>query len=361
MTGAKTENWIFLWAIPAVALMSPIPCRAEKDGVEDSAKAAKTPPAVIALGSCAHQKKSQPIWDAILEKSPELFLFLGDNVYADTEDMDEMRAAYAQLAEHEGYRKLRESCPVLAIWDDHDYGVNDGGAEYPMREGAEQVFHEFFQTPDDSASRKRPGIYDVRYYESGGKRLQILLLDTRYFRGPLVPLAKRGPNGPYDRNRDPDATVLGEEQWKWLAKEFSEPADVRIIATSIQFLPVDHNWELWENFPLERERLLNLLRTEQTGPVIFVSGDRHMGELMKLPADDEKSPGFPVYEMTTSGLTNAGGGQKGEPNRYRVSPVNFQRRNFGLLRIDWASGKVVMQLCDVDGRVVDEYSADLGW
>lgn len=374
---AKPENWNFLSAkdsagsgnrlervrLKEVALLlfgllasGAVPlCRAE-------GKASPAPETIIsriALGSCADQKRAQPIWDAILKSEPELFLFLGDNVYADTEDMDEMRNAYAMLAKHEGYAKLRDSVPVLAIWDDHDYGVNDGGAEFPMREGAEKVFHEFFSTPAESPSRQRPGIYDARYFGPEGKRLQVILLDTRYFRGPLVPLPERGENGPYDRNRDPSATVLGRAQWEWLEAELRKPAEIRILATSIQFLPQDHNWELWENFPHERKRMLDLLKRENTGPVIFVSGDRHMGEIMELKTSDPLSPGFPVYEMTSSGLTNAGGGMKGEPNRHRVSPANFQKRNFGLLEINWSTREVAMKLCGVDGEVVDEYTARL--
>jgi alkaline phosphatase D len=105
--------------------------------------------------------------------------------------------------------------------------------------------------------------------------------------------------------------------------------------------------------------MLDLLKRENTGPVIFVSGDRHMGEIMELKTSDPLSPGFPVYEMTSSGLTNAGGGMKGEPNRHRVSPANFQKRNFGLLEINWSTREVAMKLCGVDGEVVDEYTARL--
>jgi alkaline phosphatase D len=314
----------------------------------------------IAMGSCANQEVKQPIWEAIVATQPDGFVFLGDNVYADTEDMDEMRNAYRALAEKEGYQALLNTCPVYAIWDDHDYGVNDGGAEFPMREGAEKVFHEFFQTPEDSDSRRRPGIYDVDYVRaSGGQMLQLIRLDTRYFRGPLVKLPKRGRHGPYDRNFDRSATILGEGQWAWLAEVLGEPADLRVIATSIQFLPQDHQWERWENFPHERQKLLDLLKEKETGPVIFLSGDRHMGEIMKLRADDPASPGFPIYEITSSGLTNAGGGRPGEPNRHRVSPTNFQSRNFGLVTIDWNSSLVELELRNVGGDVVDAYRVDL--
>lgn len=314
----------------------------------------------IALGSCADEEKQQPIWEAIIAQSPELFVFLGDNVYADTNDMAEMRASYAKLREKPGYEKLLKTCPVLATWDDHDYGANDGGAEFAMKAEAEKIFHEFFKTPSDSPSLRRPGVYDARYFDGGeGRRLQILLLDTRYFRGPLVAFPERSAHGPYDRNRDPAATVLGAEQWIWLEEELKKPADIRFIMTSIQFLPQDHHWELWENFPLERERLLRLLAASKTGPVIFFSGDRHMGEIMKLATDDPQSPGFPVYEMTTSGLTNAGGGRNGEPNRHRVSPANFQSRNFGMVVINWETREVMLELRDVDGKLVDSYPVDL--
>lgn len=311
----------------------------------------------IALGSCSDQKKQQPIWDAIIAQEPELFLFLGDNIYGDTEDMDEMREKYDQLAAKPGFQKLRETCPILAVWDDHDYGVNDGGREYPMKAESEVVFHEFFGTPEEAPERSYPGTYGVRWFgtRDDGNRLQILMLDTRYFRSSLVELPERSPNGPYDRNLDPEATILGSAQWKWLEEQLRKPADLRIVMSSIQVIPEDHHWELWANFPHERKRLFRLLQEADTGPVVIASGDRHMGEFSMLNTGDPGSPGFPVFEMTTSGLTNAGGGRRGEPNRHRVSPTNFQSRNFGMLRIDWENRTVLMELRDVEGVVVDEF------
>ena len=314
----------------------------------------------IALGSCADQKKPQPIWESITALSPELFLFLGDNVYADTDDMEKLRACYAKLGAVPGYRRLLDICPVIAVWDDHDYGVNDGGAEFAMKAGSEEVFHEFFKPPSDSPSLHRPGIYDARTFDGGkGRRLQILLLDTRYFRSPLVAFPAKTASGPYDRNRDSSATVLGVDQWAWLKEELKKPADLRILLSSFQFLPQDHHWESWENFPLERQRMLDLLSASGTGPVIFLSGDRHMGEIMKLATTDPQSPGFPVYEMTSSGLTHAGGGGVDEPNRHRISPTNFQSRNFGMIEIDWNTYRVTLELRDVEGKVVDDYVADM--
>lgn len=316
---------------------------------------AETPEAAvhrIALGSCANQNLPQPIWDSVVKASPNLFLFLGDNVYADTTDPEAMRAAYAKLDAIPGFRRLRETCPVLATWDDHDYGQNDAGRDYPMKIEAERIFHDFFQTPRESEARSRPGIYQAHSFGPEGQRLQVILLDTRYFRDNPVRLPARSPHGPYSENRDPGASILGDAQWDWLGKQLEEPADFRIIASSIQVLPQDHRWERWENFPLERARLLRLLAKAGSGPVVFVSGDRHMGEIMKLKTTDPLSPGFPVYELTSSGLTNAGGGRYTEPNRHRAIPRPFRLQNFGLIVIDWEKASADLELRDVNGTVV---------
>src|SRR5436309_2594752 len=93
----------------------------------------RAPLARIAFGSCADQADPQPIWDAILAYRPELFIFTGDNVYGDfrTSDASHLREAYAAAANIAGYAKLRDSTPHLAIWDDHGYGSNDGGGDFP--------------------------------------------------------------------------------------------------------------------------------------------------------------------------------------------------------------------------------------
>ena len=127
----------------------------------------------IAVGSCAHQKKNQIIWEPIVAAQPDLFVFTGDNIYADTEDMEEMRAEYAMLAAKPGYQKLKATCPILAVWDDHDYGLNDAGKEYSKKIESEANFHEFFETPPGSEVFSYPGTYQVRYFGDTGQRLQV--------------------------------------------------------------------------------------------------------------------------------------------------------------------------------------------
>src|SRR5947207_14364078 len=111
----------------------------------------------IAFGSCARQDKPQPIWDAVVATKPDIFLSLGDNIYGDTQDMAVMKKKYDQLAAIPGWQKLKKTCPILAAWDDHDYGVHDGRAEYPKKDESQQLFLDFFGIPRDSPRRKQNG------------------------------------------------------------------------------------------------------------------------------------------------------------------------------------------------------------
>ena len=331
----------------------------------DAALAEEQPLERIAFGSCAKQDKPQPIWDAIVAVRPERFLFIGDNIYGDSEDMNVLRQKYALLGAQPGFQKLRATCPVLATWDDHDYGQNDGGAAYPMRRESQQVFLDFFQAPTDDVRRTRPGVYSAQIIGPPGKRVQIILLDTRYFRSPLKQDANttepgEGVRGKYVANNDAGTTILGDAQWAWLADELRKPAEVRLIASSFQVVADEHRWEMWANFPHQRRRLFELLRETKAAGAVLLSGDRHLAELACLPAADADGIGYPLYDLTSSSLnapssnfTKAGVRFGNEVNRYRVG-LTFFDCNFGSVFIDWKEADPVLrlQIRDEQGGVV---------
>lgn len=330
-----------------------------------SASAGDKPLARIAFGSCAKQDKPQPIWEAVVETSPELFVFLGDNVYADTEDMDVMRAKYKLLAEQPGYIKLKKTCPVIATWDDHDYGANDAGAEYPKKREAQQVFLDFFAVPKDDPRRQQEGVYSSQVYGPVGKRVQIILLDGRYFRSPLKKGFQAGEPGEgvrgiYQPNTDAGATMLGETQWPWLEKQLKVPAEIRLIGAGIQVVADEHGSETWGNFPKERERLFRLIRQTGANGVIFLSGDRHLAEISRLPADHRLGVGYPLFDITSSSLNTPSGNFTkakvrfaNQINSYRVG-LTFFDVNFGNVLIDWEAADPVIrcQVRDEQGGVV---------
>jgi alkaline phosphatase D len=260
------------------------------------------------------------------------------------------RRKYQRLMDKPGFRDLRDRSTVLAIWDDHDYGENDAGIEYPAKELSRQHFLSFWGEPKDSPRWTTDGNYAAHVFGPEGQRVQVILLDTRWSRSPLVRLPERAEFGPYGRNNDPKTRVLGEAQWAWLEEQLKVPAQVRIIATSIQLLADEHNFEKWGNFPHEKARLLKLLETSSGVPIV-VSGDRHSGEISRFDLPN----GRRLYDITSSALNQGSGIPSAEPNTLRRG-ARIAEPHTGVIEIDWETGQVRMQLRRESGSVLVESS-----
>ena len=105
----------------------------------------------IAFGACNNPRRNtNGMYQAILGEKPNVFVFLGDNIYGDTEDMNVLQKKYNELGAIKGYQQLCKQSKVIATWDDHDYGINDGGNTYSMRKESEKIFLDFFGDWDPS-------------------------------------------------------------------------------------------------------------------------------------------------------------------------------------------------------------------
>jgi alkaline phosphatase D len=315
----------------------------------------------IAFGCCADQDKPQPVWDPVLARGNDLFIFLGDNIYADTRDMDLMRRKYATLAAQPGFKRLRDTTPLVAMWDDHDYGENDAGAEFPMKDESRRVFLDFWREPADSPRRERDGVYAAYVFGPPGERVQVILPDLRYNRTAMTPMALEGRRyeawgrkqvaagrplpGPYVRNPDRAATMLGERQWAWLERQFEVPAEVRLFGSSVQVLADATGWEAWANFARDQDRLFDVMRRTRANGVVFLSGDIHYAELSKL---DVNVP-YPLWDLTSGGLTEEW--RLPTPNANRASEV-VSDANFGWIDVDWqgAATTLTLGITDATGR-----------
>lgn len=305
----------------------------------------------ITFGSCADQNKKQPILYQAAGTKPDLFIYLGDNIYGDTEDMQVLKDKYAKLAEKIEFKTLNKHTQVLAIWDDHDYGVNDGGREYPKKAESKEIFLDFWKEPKVSQRREHEGIYHSILFGQGDRVVQVILLDTRTFRDRLTFRDKndKAHKNDYIPNESTDSTFLGEQQWKWLEEQFKVKANIRIIASSNQFCHEYNGYESWTNVPHEQQRMIDLIKKTRANDVIFLSGDVHWGEISKLPVED----GYPIYDVTSSGITQEWGST--EPNKYRVGEV-VRENNFGQIDIDWLLETIEMKLVNVKGEVVESHS-----
>ena len=300
----------------------------------------------IAFGSCLDQRLPQPIWKAIHRYNANAFLFLGDNVYGDVSSgaMTELETAYRKFSANPNLKRLRAQSVVMATWDDHDFGRNDAGGDFPWKTAAEKLFLNAWRVSMEDARRHRPGIYAAREFGPPGQRVQIILLDTRYFRASLKRAGSKQAR--YVPDADASKTLLGQAQWAWLEEQLRRPAELRLIASSIQVLPTEHRFEKWQNLPAERERLINLIRSTRANGVVLLSGDRHLGAVYV----DRDALSYPLYEVTSSSLNRPWRAAK-EHDSHQISRV-FGDENFGSVDIDWDRRRVTLALRDVDGNAV---------
>lgn len=316
----------------------------------------------FAFGSCQNENRSMAFWDGIAGQKPQMFLLIGDNVYGDTGSLSDanvptLAASYRKLSSRQEFDRFRRTVPMMTAWDDHDMGANDAGGSFAFKEYTEQMYESYWNASD--MVRSRPGIYESRIVGPVGKRVQFIILDTRFFRSDTARTPYRDPApalGWTIPNDDPAATMLGDVQWAWLSEELEKPAELRFIISSIQVTTRAHNYESWYNFPREQARFFALLKSKNAQNAILLSGDRHSGAFYKYPSDDAENA---IWEMTSSSLNFAfgkGDDQEKEPDPLRIGGF-WGIPNFGQIDINWANKKVTMSLRRDDGAVIEQQIA----
>jgi alkaline phosphatase D len=300
---------------------------------------------------------------------------LGDNIYGDTRDMAVLAAKYRMLGDKPGFQRIRSRLRTLAIWDDHDFGEDDAGGDYPFKHDSQRIFCDFWGEAPQSPRRSRDGIYTSYLFGSAPRRVQVIMPDLRFNRTPLKPLDLGGRDyeerakewaevarkkggfvpGPYDRIPDRDATMLGEAQWRWLEAQLQVPAEVRILASSLQVVADFAGWEGWINYAHDHQRLVSLIRRHHANGLVCISGDTHYAEYSRL---DANTP-YPLWDITSSGLTEVW--PVLPPNALRGGEV-LREPHFGLLEIDWSGPHplVIARIRDIAGKLSLEQRIDTG-
>ena len=297
------------------------------------------------LGSCLDQDREQNIWSSIKNEDLDGFIFLGDNVYGDMPNgkLSKMQKAYQ--TQKKRLPKWLLDKEIIAIWDDHDFGLNDGGGDYPYKKDAEKMFLNFWNIPQTDLRRNREGIYFKQTKEIEGTKVEIIGLDTRYFRSKL-----KGKKNAYEQNNDSKATILGQDQWAWLEESISNSiADVIVILSSIQILATNHPYEKWDNFPLERKRLLEILaNASKDKSIIAVTGDRHKSGIYQ-------NKNF--LEITASSLNKSA--SKGEETDPLLIGKTYPMKNYGLLNIEPSKNKITISIHDKNGQKLNSKTINI--
>ncbi|MGV6828179.1 MAG: alkaline phosphatase D family protein [Flavobacteriales bacterium] len=304
----------------------------------------------VVFASCNDQDMQQPLWKPILENHPDVFIWGGDNIYADTDDPQKMKRDYDKVLAQPDYKKLTQTAIIIGTWDDHDYGKNDAGASWHFKEEAQQLFLDFLHIPENDIKRNRAGVYDSKKYITKNGIVKIILLDTRYFRSPLKKSSIKGQRyQPW--NNGAGGTVLGTQQWQWLEHELADETPVfTVIVSSIQFLANEHHWEQWGNFPDEVYKMKNLISNAKSKNIIIFSGDRHLAEFSKTDLDGLN---YPLIDFTSSGMTKTYPNTPDDKNKYRVGK-QIKQLNFGLIDFDLKNRKVIFEIRGKNNELLEQ-------
>jgi alkaline phosphatase D len=290
----------------------------------------------LAFGSCArHQLDSeQPVFHAIAAAQPDLFFWLGDNIYDDSasawvyaEDYRRQRAIASTLP-------LMRSVPQFAIWDDHDFGINNSDATNPARDASLAAFRNYWANPSYGLP-DCPGVF----FRCSWGGVDFFLLDGRYHRSP-----NDTPDGP-------DKAFLGRCQNAWLRRELlASRAPFKVLASGSGWSAEDGlTGDTWGAFQTERNALFDFIRDNAIEGVFCLSGDTHFGEVTCIPWSDRG--GYDFYDFVSSPLAQGTGSSflDGDPE-LRIRLPYFRTVNFGLLDFVWEpEPRVTFTLRDVRG------------
>ena len=302
----------------------------------------------LGFGSCLHQDRSMAILKTIEKKELDLFMFIGDNVYGDQEDgeLDKLIRTYKQ--QFNNLENFLQNVSTEFIWDDHDFGLNDGGSNYRYKDIAKSLFLETWQIPANDPRRLRDGLYFDKIINKNGLKIHLIFLDNRSFKSEWKLTDEFNKKGKerYIEDFNPEKTLLGKNQWKWLKDKLIVESDIKIIISSLQILSLGHGWESWDKFPLEREKFLKLIDESNISNLFILSGDRHRGGFYQFKTVGNNN----IYEFTSSSLNLPIPFNTEEKGPLRIGST-YRKANFGVLRL--YEDQVVMELTSDRGKVVN--------
>ena len=294
-------------------------------------EAKDAPDITIAIGSCFFQDDDDPrfrtsltggeygIFDAIAAKAPDVMLWLGDNVYLRRPEYFDPKAMAARYKRQRGFEplaRLLTATSHVAIWDDHDFGPNDANGAFPLKAETLRLFTLYWANASFGLP-ELPGIFGVAPYGD----VDLVLLDNRYHRShPDLP-------------EGPGKGMFGAAQLAWLENALlGARGRVKLVAGGSQFWNAASRYEGLYQYPTEQRRLADFLLAARIDGLIFLSGDRHFGELLRV----ERPGAYPLHEFTSSPLTSRPWQEPDAAERRNPQVVPgtlIGRRQFGLIRV----------------------------
>jgi len=273
----------------------------------------------ISFGSCNDQNAPQPLWKDILKQNPDLFIWAGDTVYADRKSTSVIKEAYEKQNKNPDYQEVKSRIPIIGTWDDHDYAYDNAGGSISFKKESQKLFLDFIGEPANSLRRTQSGIYTSKVYRSEGRKIKVILLDNRYFKG-----------------LEGSAMILGEAQWQWLEDELkNSDASLHFIVTGLSvFSPLLPYTEEWAE-TYEADRMLKVLNKYQPKGVLFLTGDKHFSSIF-MRRDQ--------LEFMGSGMTHTVDRRIVRWYASRYYPTAYFGLSYGQVDISWDGDTPILNL-----------------
>ena len=295
----------------------------------------------VAFGSCCRIQldAEQPIWNAVRALEPDMFFWLGDNIYGDSDEPAALADLYGRGRVVERLAPLLRSTPQLAIWDDHDFGYNNSDGLSPYKAASLKLFKDFWANPSYGEANN-PGVYFRQSY--GG--VDFFFLDGRYHRDPIETTDRAGKS------------MLGAAQKAWLKRELAAsvaPFKVLVSGGGWSSAENEEDGDSWGVFLTERNEIFDFIRDRDIGGVFCISGDSHMGELNCIPRSAEG--GYDIYDFCSSPLAQMPANKNTRQTpEVRVRDTWTRSVNVGLMRFDMTGPEPTLTytLHDVQGEPV---------
>lgn len=287
------------------------------------------------------------IFETMAKEKSAFMLWLGDAWYTREVDYYSEWGLWYRASHDRAFPMLQpflKAMPQLAIWDDHDYGPNDIGSNYVLKEASRRVFTSYFCNP--SYGENGQGIYTMTSWGD----VDVFLTDGRWWRS--ADELKDSVNG----MPNPDKRQLGQQQMAWLKNSLLySRATFKIIALGSQVLNPVSPFDKWSDFPVEYNDIMKFLEEYKINGVVFLTGDRHHSEVIKV-----NRPGsYPLYDVTVSPLTSGthvfGTAEKSNP--YRIVGID-QKQNYGKFIFSGPRGKrkLTVEFLGIKGEKLGEWS-----
>jgi alkaline phosphatase D len=305
------------------------------------------PDFTVAFGTCVYVNEPDldrpgkgygsgySIFEKINSKNPDIMIWGGDNIYLREADWDSKTGIYHRYTHS---RSIKEIQPLLAktqnfsIWDDHDFGPNDGDRSFYNKNLTQKAFRDFWANKTYGTSpEQNEGVYSTFNWGDA----QFFLLDNRFFKSP-------------NDRKTGTKTILGEKQLEWLIDALSSSnAAFKVICIGGQVINTAARFENYQTYPEEKTKLLKEISDNNIKGVLFLSGDRHFAELSKL----DRKNNYPLYDWTVSPITSGvSSSYKEDLNLNRVENSVFAENNFGTISFSGNKENRQMKLTLFDSK-----------